>query len=157
MSRIQEIKAEIAKLQAELLELEGSNVITVMAETNSLVKAAEKLDMSRSQLTYELENSDVPHLYGESWAVACRRYLAQDTPRDNYTYPEPWVENVEKIAGLVSKKGLKEASITLLEIGKTKGYFPENTKTILNVLGRFLQINGYDKQATFVGVPEWMN
>jgi thiol-disulfide isomerase/thioredoxin len=159
MSEIEEIKAEIARLQARLLELEplqNKGTIEAVAATNSIVKAAENLDMSKADVQKFLSASEVPHLYGESWCVACRRYLAGEKPQDNYTYPKEWIEKAEKISELVSKYGFKTTGDKLLLIGKEKGYFPEKTKTIANVLGRFLQVNGYDTKGEFRGLPEWI-
>lgn len=160
MSEIEEIKAEIARLQARLRKLESPidrNIIETVAGTNSLAKAAAALEIgSVSKVRTFLEGTDVPHLYGESWCVACRRHLAGEFPRDTYTYPDAWLEDPKKISEFVLKYGFKPTADKLLKIGKEKAYFPEKTKTIANVLGRFLQVNGYDIEGVFTGVPEWM-
>lgn len=158
MTRIEEIKAEIAKLQKELADIQGGNkLIEVVASSRSMKEAGEKLDLKPAEVQKSLEALEIPHFYGESWPFACRRYLNAETAVDTYTYPKSWEAKVENLVGSIKRDGFKDTHEKALNALKARGEVPETTKTITNVLGRFLQINGYNTKGEEIGVPEWMN
>lgn len=160
MSREAEIKAQIAELQAELLTLQGSafnDIIQTVAESKTLVAAADKLGMKKSELEVQLTEKGVPHFYGESWMLACRRYLKGEMPVDKYTYPAGWDEKLPMIIKSIEAVGFKVTQQNALKGCIARGEVPETTKTIQNVLGRYLQRHGYNTSGNYIGVPEWMS
>jgi hypothetical protein len=160
MSRESEIKAQIAELQAELIKLQGSafnDIIKTVAESKTLAAASEKLDMKKGKLEDYLIERGVPHLYGESWLLSCRRYLKGEMPVDNYTYPAGWKEKLPMIINSIEKVGFMPTQKSALKGCIARGEVPETTKTIQNVLGRYLQKHGYNTKGEHIGVPEWMS
>lgn len=160
MTREAEIKAQIAELQKELIKLQGSafkDIVTTVAESKTIADAATRLEMPKHKIEKHLLEKGVPHLYGETWVVACRRYLKGEMPVDNYTYPAGWegklasiVKNIEAVGFINTQKNALKGCIS-------RGEVPETTKSLQSVLGRYLQRHGYNTKGESIGVPEWMS
>lgn len=157
--RIEEIRAEIRALQAELDSLLGNDedVLNTVASSSSIKAAAEKLGISEKELTQQLESSGIPHFYGEQWRFAVNRYKKSEIPKDGYTYPAILLEKKEAIVkALRDGRKFKDVADRAMRYAIDAKQIPDTTKNFTNILGRFLQVNGYNKDGVNVGVPEWM-
>lgn len=158
MTRVEEIRQQIRELETELFRLtvnENNEVIEAVASSRSVKAAAEKLEVSEKTVKNILEG--IPHLYGESWPFACRRYLREDPVVDNFEYPQLLLEKFESVLSLVQEKGFAAAHPKILEWLKSKGEIPEETKTLSFLLGRLLQKKGYNTKGSFEGIPDWIS
>ena len=115
------------KETSEKMEL-SEKVIEAILSSKGVKDAAEKLGWADSVLTQTLKNSNIPHMYGETWKVAIRRVIDGSPMLDNFTYPDEWFEPATKIK---IKKAWTE---------KGPSYCKEKLGKPMNVVGRFVQL-----------------
>lgn len=106
-------------------------IATAVISSNGLKAAAEKLDTNPKDLTNLLNESGVPHLYGEKWAIALKRAVAGKEPIDTFIYPEKWIEKKDKIKKYYNDNGMAKTRQLLTN---------SEMSPSLSQVGRFLQL-----------------